>query len=273
MLIGYEGQGQTALNPTSGVGCKAITRIVFVRSCAIGDFVFNLPVLVAVQKVLPNARFTLVGNASTLELARPFVNVDAVYSIDVQPWTRLFYEPIPDLVFDMAVVWMKDPVVADNLRHSGIPNVIQADPFPVFGHAADHLLRTLSLTRPELPDLWNPDGPKILLHSGSGSPKKQWPHFRELQVRLPFSLPIPQDLPLLQLMQGISHCRLFIGNDSGITHLAAYIGCPTIALFGSTDPRTWGPVGRRARVLWKSNLEDISVNEVLLTVHGTHTRT
>ena len=149
--------------------------------------------------------------------------------------------------------------------------MIRADPFPAFGHASDHLLRTLGLARPELPDLWNCHGPKILLHSGSGSPKKNWPYFPELQTRLAGSLQIPPNLPLLELMQEIARCRLFVGNDSGITHLAAYIGCPTVALMGPTDPRTWGPLGRRARVVWKSNLEDISVDEVLLSIHGTHT--
>src|SRR5882762_6411976 len=89
------------------------------------------------------ARFTLVGNPSTLELAREFVAVEAVYSIESQPWSRLFYEPVPELLkFDSAIVWMKDPSVAGNLQVSGIPSVFRADPFSEYGHAADHLLRT-----------------------------------------------------------------------------------------------------------------------------------
>lgn len=248
-------------------------KILIVRMCAVGDFVFNLQTLVALQKVHSNARFTLVGNASTLELARAFVGVDSIYSIDTRPWSRLFHEPMPDLEFDSAVVWMKDPAIAENLHASGIPNVIWKSPFPAFGHAADHLLRTLHLQQPALPDLWNCTSEEILIHAGSGSAAKNWPYFSELHCRLTETRQIPADLPLIELMQKIARCRMFIGNDSGITHLAAYIGCPTLALFGPTDPRTWGPIGRRARVLWKSNLEEISVNEVLLTVHGTHTRT
>ena len=248
-------------------------KFLVLRTCAVGDFVLNLPALVALQKAYPSARFTLVGNASTLSLARAFIAVDAIYSMDLQPWPRLFYETLPALEFDGAIIWMKDPAVQANLRASGVPNVIRADPFPLFGHASDHLLRTLSLARPELPDLWNPETADILVHAGSGSPKKNWPFFPELQLRLPVVRQIPHDLNLLELMRRISSCRAFVGNDSGITHLAAYVGCPTVALFGPTDPRTWGPVGRRARVIWKSRLEDISVDEVLLTLHGTHTRT
>src|SRR5579864_6552709 len=131
-------------------------KTLIVRTCAVGDFVLNLPALTALQKLHDDARFTLLGNATTLELARKFAAVDSIASIERPPWARLFYEAVPGLEFDSAIVWMKDPVVADNLRASGIPNVIRADPFPDFGHAADHLLRTLKLARPILPDLWNP---------------------------------------------------------------------------------------------------------------------
>ena len=78
-----------------------------VRTCAIGDFIFNLPALIALQRTQPETRFTLVGNASTLTPAKKFVAVDAVYSLELQPWSRLFYEPIPGLEFDNAIVWMK----------------------------------------------------------------------------------------------------------------------------------------------------------------------
>jgi len=238
-------------------------QILIVRACAVGDFVLNLPAIVALNEKYPDAQFTLVGNPSSLELAREFVDVERIHSIDTQPWARLFYEVIPDLRFDMAVVWMKDPVVAEHLKASGIPKVIRADPFPVFGHAADHLLRTLSLVRPRMPDLWNATSSGIVLHPGSGSPKKNWPFFHDLHRRLPECRLLPQNLSLVQLLQYLRNVQAFIGNDSGITHLAAYCGCPTIALFGPTDPRMWGPMGRRSRIIWKTRLEDISVDEVL----------
>jgi ADP-heptose:LPS heptosyltransferase len=218
----------------------------------------------------PHARFTMVGNPSTLDLAREFIQVDAVHSIEVQPWTRLFYESVTDLDFDHAIVWMKDPVVSENLRTSGIPSVFRADPFPSFGHAADHLLRCLQLSRPELPDFWHPVTTEVVVHSGSGSRKKNWPYFDELMKRVRGSRPMPQSLSLIELARYLSRCRAFVGNDSGITHLAAYVGCPTVALFGPTDPRIWGPIGRRARVIWKSKLEDISVDEVLDTLWTEH---
>ena len=39
----------------------------------------------------------------------------------------------------------------------------------------------------------------------------------------------------------IGKARLFVGPDTSVTHLAAAIGCPTVALYGPTDPRLWGP--------------------------------
>jgi hypothetical protein len=42
----------------------------------------------------------------------------------------------------------------------------------------------------------------------------------------------------------LAHAGAFVGNDSGVTHLAAAWGAPTVALFGPTDPGVWSPVGR-----------------------------
>jgi ADP-heptose:LPS heptosyltransferase len=240
-----------------------VRRILVIRACAIGDFVLNLPALIALQEKRQDVTFTLVGNPSSLELAQDFVPVDAIHSIDVRRWSRLFHQPIEDIDFELAIVWMKDPVVADNLVRSGVPQVVRADPFPTFGHASDQLLRTLDLTRPPLPDLWRPASSDIVVNPGSGSPKKNWPFFDELSRRVPNMRLLPQNLSLMELSRYLRTVRGFIGNDSGITHLAAYCGCPTIALFGPTDPRVWGPIGRRSRIIWKTKLEDISIDEVL----------
>ena len=219
------------------------------------------------HQAYPESRFTLVGYPATLDLARDFVPVEAIHSLETEPWSGLFYKPLERLTFDYAIVWMKDPVAAENLRASGLPNVLRADPFPAYGHAATHLLRTLKLSEPPLPDLWAPTNDDIIIHSSSGSPRKNWPRFDELRARLGTTAHnLPQDLALFELSRYLRRCRGFVGNDSGITHLAAYLGCPTVALFGPTDPRMWGPIGRRSRVIWKTNLEDISVDEILLNL-------
>ncbi len=44
-----------------------------------------------------------------------------------------------------------------------------------------------------------------------------------------------------QLTSLIQGARVFLGPDTSVTHLAAATGCPTVALFGPTDPRRWAP--------------------------------
>ncbi|MEY4717592.1 MAG: hypothetical protein RL563_210, partial [Pseudomonadota bacterium] len=48
-------------------------------------------------------------------------------------------------------------------------------------------------------------------------------------------------LNLGQLTTLIERAGLFIGPDTGITHLAAATGTLTVAIFGPTDPQIWGP--------------------------------
>jgi heptosyltransferase III len=44
-----------------------------------------------------------------------------------------------------------------------------------------------------------------------------------------------------QLVGLLSKARVYVGPDTSVTHLAAATGCPTVALYGPTDPRLWGP--------------------------------
>ncbi len=46
----------------------------------------------------------------------------------------------------------------------------------------------------------------------------------------------------------LARASLYIGNDSGITHLAAAVGTPVLAMFGPTDPAVWAPRGPNVRV-------------------------
>src|SRR5262249_25152475 len=97
-----------------------------------------------------------------------------------------------------------------------------------------------------------------VIHPFASSPQKRWPieKFREVARRLP--LPVrwcagpgePLDGAvrvdnLYELARWLAGARLYIGNDSGISHLAAAVGTPVIALFGPTDPVVWAPRGSR----------------------------
>ena len=77
-----------------------------------------------------------------------------------------------------------------------------------------------------------------------------------------FRIPALKNLSLTEVADELRRCRLFIGNDSGITHIAAYWGTPTVALFGADGSSSLGTVGRRVKVLKRPSLADISVDDV-----------
>lgn len=118
---------------------------------------------------------------------------------------------------------------------------------------------------------------RVAIHPGSGSPTKNWPlqSFLELAGRgakagvgRPFlsigeadaelaadlqghapAIPVLSGVDLVDLAGVLCNCSLYVGNDSGITHLAAAVGVPTVALFGPSDPERWSPRGAHVRVV------------------------
>jgi len=131
-------------------------------------------------------------------------------------------------------------------------------------------------------------GPQIAVHPGSGSPRKNWPlaNWTELCARLPGPLLIvggeadtaavaalarfgrtALNRTLPELALELSRCRLFLGHDSGVSHLAAAVGTPCVLLFGPTDPAMWAPPGDHVHVLRHGpSLEEISVADVLAAI-------
>jgi ADP-heptose:LPS heptosyltransferase len=59
-----------------------------------------------------------------------------------------------------------------------------------------------------------------------------------------FARIVPTSWTLIEVAALLSACDAALGNDSGLTHLAALVGCPTVALFGPTEPARTAPFGR-----------------------------
>jgi ADP-heptose:LPS heptosyltransferase len=60
---------------------------------------------------------------------------------------------------------------------------------------------------------------------------------------------------------------LFLGHDSGVSHLAAAVGTPCVLLFGPTDPAMWAPPGEYVRVIHRGpEMSAISVDTAWTTV-------
>jgi ADP-heptose:LPS heptosyltransferase len=62
----------------------------------------------------------------------------------------------------------------------------------------------------------------------------------------------------------LAACRAFVGHDSGISHLAAAVGLPGLALWGGTNDLIWRPRSSRFRVVKADGgLEQLSVERVV----------
>ncbi len=115
----------------------------------------------------------------------------------------------------------------------------------------------------------------IAIHPFSGSKTKNWPlaRYRMLADILPHEVEwlagTQEDLPearrfenLFDLACFVAGARLYIGNDSGITHLAAATGVKTTAIFGPTLPELWAPRGQNVCVIRSLSLETLSIETV-----------
>ena len=176
------------------------------------------------------------------------------------------------------------------VRAMGLPfHHLRALPPDGARHAIDYYLAqvqpfALSLVEPApIIDCPAAAGGCVVIHPFSGSRLKNWPleRFQELARRLPAEFEVfwcagpEEELPearrfdnLYDLACWLAGARLYIGNDSGITHLAAAVGAPVVAIFGPTDPRVWAPRGSRVKVvaaaLAGGPVESVSLDRVAL---------
>ena len=67
------------------------------------------------------------------------------------------------------------------------------------------------------------------------------------QIRRP--VPVIEGAELAAVAGLLSTVQLFVGHDSGVSHLAAAVGVPTVVCFGPTDPKRWRPLGSNVRTV------------------------
>ena len=139
----------------------------------------------------------------------------------------------------------------------------------------------------------------IIIHPGSGSPAKNWPaeKFAALAKKIwnetdfaPVIIGgeaddkamavlrplLPEfnfivNVPLADIASILSVADGYVGNDSGITHLAAALGIQVVALFGPTDPAIWAPRGKnvlviKSRLPSNESLAEIGIEDVFLAL-------
>jgi len=190
--------------------------------------------------------------------------------------------------FRTALVFSRNPLLAENLCRAGLAviRVAPRPPLGESIHAAEYLARELAkglgLEPPQFPPLYpeapapDPSRRRVVLHPGAGSRRKRWPleNFLALERLLSqkglectyLAGPAEPDLaaqlmdkgkglhnlvsssnlkPLIERLRGA--CG-FVGNDSGVSHIAGLLGVCTVTVFGPSDPVRWRPLGPRCRV-------------------------
>jgi len=187
--------------------------------------------------------------------------------------------------YSHALAFSQAPGLAAGLQAIAREGVCAVAPRPPAGlrlHAAAHawagaaacgLLPTGAVPPPPSPRLTAPGkAAAVLVHPGAGSPRKRWPieRFREVAAavesgggRVEFVLgPADDDLQphlagavvhrpadTLALRRLLIAAAACVGNDSGVSHLAAWLGVPCVAVFGPSDPERWRPIGARVALV------------------------
>lgn len=158
-------------------------------------------------------------------------------------------------------------------------------------HAVDFYLRQVgydvdasSPIAPRLPVMPQTDQAArrfIAIHPFSGSPRKNWDldSFRAAAGQLEEASGLPVEWcagpeeelrgaqrfeGLERLIRWLSDAALYVGNDSGISHLAAACGVPTVAIFKVTDAAVWSPRGPYVAVLDNPDVREVVTSSLSL---------
>lgn len=264
-------------------------RRLVIRPGAIGDCLLSMPAIRCVRSEyteawVPSAVVPLFGGVVDLAVSIASTGLDLVGIGDLlrpAPLTRRLQS------FDSVVSWYgaNRPEFRDALRSTGVPCkfLTALPPTDFAGHAGDFFLEQVGAAKGLIPHLGIPKVVKrdtVVIHPFSGSARKNWPleRYRTLASRLHAQVEWtagPEEQveearrfdDLYVMAEWIGGARLYIGNDSGITHLAAATGVKTLALFGPTNPCVWAPRGSNVTVLEAPSMTELPVERVWQTAN------
>jgi ADP-heptose:LPS heptosyltransferase len=242
--------------------------VLVLRPGALGDTLLAVPALRALRTAY--APLTLAANGAAARLLADVGEVELGLAFD-DPSLAWLFRP-GGLPPEDIVAWMAAPPRDVTLAAPSRPPAMDR-------HCARYLLETLAplgiaLTWDESPLRVMPrQSDEVLVHPGSGSPRKNWApelfarliRVLDAPVRLVvgeadsraaaaieacFGQPIPrlERPPLNELAARLAGCRAYVGNDSGVSHLAGLCGTRTVAVFGPSDPLVWRPMGPDVRI-------------------------
>ena len=260
-------------------------RILFISSTRIGDAVLSTGLLSALLERHPGARITIACGPAAEGVFTRMPGLERVWVLRKRRWSTHWlglwrHAALQwwDLVVDLrgsAMAWLVPARARAVMRGGRRP-----------GHRLAHLAEVLGLAPPSLPVAWwdvadaaaLPPLPEHFLALGPTAnwSYKVWPPERFVALARAIELPVivlggPGDAeaamaaPVLVALPGatdlvgrltlpqaaalLSRATLYVGNDSGLMHLAAAAGAPTVGLFGPTSADEYAPSGPRARAV------------------------
>lgn len=252
------------------------------HSGALGDFITILPVL-EIWKKYSQSHIVLMGKTEYGILAKMSGFIDEIIDINSKECLTCFSDAEPRKISDLLEVYSdailftsKNSLISNNCKKYIPGRILSQSPFPSERvHIVDYhygLFKDLIPVKEMLiPRITAKSGissqysKTVAIHPGSGSKRKNWPieNYYQLAEKVrsrgyailwiigaaEHSLVLPsqdivyKEMSLPELSATLKNCALFVGNDSGVTHLAAAVGCRVVAIFGSSDPIVWSPRG------------------------------
>jgi hypothetical protein len=257
-------------------------KTIVYHSGALGDFISIIPVL-RIWKMHTASPIDIISKKAHYTLTNHFKLTDGGIDIDSAAIARLFAGNCTDVVsfintYSHAILFASESSQLVKNFRSGFNGVLYChDPLPRGEiHCADYQLSIIdpikSMYAPEFRIPCIPFGNektvtsnRVCIHTGSGSRLKNWDFKNYLKLSellkckgyticwirgfAEMSEHYPDDDcaytvdSLIDLSIFLRDSLLFIGNDSGISHLAAACGCKVVSLFGPSDPTVWAPAG------------------------------
>ena len=268
-----------------------------IHTGGIGDFLLACPAIQRLREQHPvdvlgrpdRAALAVSGN-----IAERVIDIDAIgfESIWDHPNARLRETLRP---YERAVVFIRDEDsrLSEGLQSCGLNDVhcfTGLPPEEWIGHASAYYLKCIGQSSDGASFRLNIEPSRsahdIVIHPGSGGRNKNWrlenylalanalrndgrkvewvlgPAEKENALFEPLYVSESDHIleadSLVTLASELAAACCSVGNDSGITHLAAAVGCRTIALFGPTNPNRWAPLGPHVTVLrWEQGVSNL----------------
>ena len=281
-------------------------RILFVTSNRLGDAVLSTGLLDHLIRAHPEARFTVVcGPVATGVFAR-MPQLERIVALEKRQmgahWFPLWAAVATtwwDLVVDIrgsALSWLVPTRHRAVMRRSAGHKTeqlaailgLKPPPLPVVWTAPEDRAKAAALlpagrpiialapTANWLPKIWPVDrfvaafealsngNAVAVVIAGPGPTERATA--APLLAALPGAIDLVGCLSLPEIAAVLERTSLFIGNDSGLMHLAAAAGAPTIGLFGPTNAAEYGPSGPKARAVISASrrMGDIAVQQILV---------